>query len=227
MKKIIWTYCPDSQGGFICSEDGQTQICDFREGMGDKYGPQLAAALNCLSASEAVYGFAGWLTTRKEQSVFSATDDTAPAARLCGEFIAANSLPEPREGWEWKIEHPKDSEEKPNASALATGGNDYENGRDSLRAGGGSRLVRIGELYVGDRFILHRRLYTLLDYQDDQWATCRVHGIRELHIPGTRGDGTCSIRLDVEVTFQEPNESSSPTAADRRGGAHGKATNEK
>lgn len=69
----------------------------------------------------------------------------------------------------------------------------------------GEVIVRLGDLYVGDRFLLHRNLYTLLNYQDDKWATCRNHDIRSLHIPGNRGDGTCSIRLDVEVTFQEPN----------------------
>jgi hypothetical protein len=122
MKKITWQYCPDHEGGFICSEDGQNQICDFREGMGDKYGPMLAAALNNLSASEAVYGFAGWLTGRKEQTVMSATDDAAPIARMCGHFIEANKLPEPRDGWEWKLEHPKDSATEPNDQALARGG---------------------------------------------------------------------------------------------------------
>jgi len=39
-------YYPDSNGGFIGSEDGQTQVCDFREGMGERYGEQIAAALS-------------------------------------------------------------------------------------------------------------------------------------------------------------------------------------
>jgi len=39
-------YYPDSQGGFIATEDGQTQICDFRQGMGEKHGHQIATALN-------------------------------------------------------------------------------------------------------------------------------------------------------------------------------------
>jgi hypothetical protein len=39
-------YYPDNDGGFIATEDGQTQICDFRQGMGAKYGEALAYALN-------------------------------------------------------------------------------------------------------------------------------------------------------------------------------------
>ena len=39
-------YYPDNDGGFIATEDGQTQICDFRQGMGQKHGHQIAAALN-------------------------------------------------------------------------------------------------------------------------------------------------------------------------------------
>ncbi len=50
-----------------------------------------------LSGSEAVFGFAGWLITRREQTVMSSHDDAAPIADLCGEFCGANNLPEPRD----------------------------------------------------------------------------------------------------------------------------------
>jgi|GEM_PF-6932674 len=50
-ERQTWQYFPDSEGGFISSADGQTQICDFREGMGSKYGKTLASALNSLQAT--------------------------------------------------------------------------------------------------------------------------------------------------------------------------------
>jgi len=58
------------------------------------------------SASEALYAFMGWLTTRSERTVLSRTDDCAIAADLVDEFCKANSLPEPREGWTDLLVHP-------------------------------------------------------------------------------------------------------------------------
>lgn len=59
-----------------------------------------------LSGSEAVYGFAAWLTCRNESVVFSARDDAAIVADLVGEFCKVNKLPEPREGWHNRLIHP-------------------------------------------------------------------------------------------------------------------------
>ncbi len=50
-----------------------------------------------LTPSEALFGFAGWITTRKEQVVASSKDDAAVWARLIDEFCKANKLPEPRD----------------------------------------------------------------------------------------------------------------------------------
>ena len=44
--KSKYVYYPDSDGGFIGSEDGQTQILDFRQGAGDVYGEIIASLLN-------------------------------------------------------------------------------------------------------------------------------------------------------------------------------------
>lgn len=52
-----------------------------------------------LSASEALYGFMGWLTGRDERVCFSGKDDASPAAELVDQFCKHNNLPEPREGW--------------------------------------------------------------------------------------------------------------------------------
>jgi len=59
-----------------------------------------------LNASEAVYGFAGWLTTRAEKTVMSATDDAAPIADLVAEFCKTNDLEEPTENWPKNLIHP-------------------------------------------------------------------------------------------------------------------------
>lgn len=52
-----------------------------------------------LTASEALYSFIGWLTTRKERSVISASDNAAPAAVLVNHFIKVQGIQEPREDW--------------------------------------------------------------------------------------------------------------------------------
>ena len=61
-----------------------------------------------LTSSEAVYGFAAWLTTREERTIMSAKDDSAPVAELIKEFCEVNSLGEPGEGWENNLTHPND-----------------------------------------------------------------------------------------------------------------------
>ncbi len=60
-----------------------------------------------IIASEALYGFGGWLTSRNEQVTFSAIDDAAPMAELVKEFCEANDLAEPRKDWEINLIHPK------------------------------------------------------------------------------------------------------------------------
>ncbi|MCE3234023.1 MAG: hypothetical protein K0Q50_203 [Vampirovibrio sp.] len=50
-----------------------------------------------VTASEALYGFAAWLTSRARPVTFSANHDAAPAADLVAEYVKANTLPDPRE----------------------------------------------------------------------------------------------------------------------------------
>ena len=45
-----------------------------------------------LTASEAVYGFAAWLTTRSEITKMGADEDCAPIAQLVGEFCKENNV---------------------------------------------------------------------------------------------------------------------------------------
>jgi len=59
-----------------------------------------------LNQSEAVYGFAAWLTTREEKTVMSAYDDTASIVNLVKQFCEVNHLPEVSEHWPNNLIHP-------------------------------------------------------------------------------------------------------------------------
>ena len=50
-------------------------------------------------ASEALYAFAGWLTTRPEPITMSAVHDAAPASEAVAEFCKRHDLAEPRANW--------------------------------------------------------------------------------------------------------------------------------
>lgn len=51
-----------------------------------------------ITASEALFGFMGWLTSRKDAVTFGSTNDAAPAVQLVGEWLDLNHLPRPRRG---------------------------------------------------------------------------------------------------------------------------------
>jgi len=53
-----------------------------------------------LSASEALYEFCGWLTSRKEKTIMSSSDDASPVANRIKEFCDKNKLAPPREDWD-------------------------------------------------------------------------------------------------------------------------------
>ena len=61
-----------------------------------------------LSASEAIYGFAGWLTTRNEITKMGAVEGCAEVAELVAKFCEANHLASPREQWDKLLTHPKE-----------------------------------------------------------------------------------------------------------------------
>lgn len=63
---------------------------------------------NELSGSEAVYGFCAWLTTRKEKTVMSSSDECGCIAELVKEFCEVNKLTEPRDLWSDLLTHPKE-----------------------------------------------------------------------------------------------------------------------
>jgi len=61
-----------------------------------------------LTASEAVYGFAAWLTCRETPITLSSTNDASEICNLVDEFIKVNSLGDPRDNYADYLTHPKD-----------------------------------------------------------------------------------------------------------------------
>ena len=59
-----------------------------------------------LSASEALFGFMGWLTSLETPVTFSGRHEASTAAQLVDEFCKANNLAEPREFWHLNLVHP-------------------------------------------------------------------------------------------------------------------------
>ncbi len=59
-----------------------------------------------LNPSEAVFGFAAWLTCREERTVMSASDDAGIIANLVEEFCKVNNLGPLSEHWPQHLIHP-------------------------------------------------------------------------------------------------------------------------
>lgn len=64
---------------------------------------------NNMNASEALYGFGAWLTTRKEVLNIGASHDASIVTELIKKFIDANRLEDVRD-WRYpkNITHPKE-----------------------------------------------------------------------------------------------------------------------
>jgi hypothetical protein len=63
---------------------------------------KLSSAINDpphMTGSEAVYGFAAWLTTREEVTTMSASHECSVIADLCDKFCKCNRLRSPRDRW--------------------------------------------------------------------------------------------------------------------------------
>lgn len=63
-----------------------------------------------LSASEALFGFAAWRTTRDEAITLSGHHDAGAAADVVGEFCERNNLIEPRRDWTDGLVYPESAE---------------------------------------------------------------------------------------------------------------------
>lgn len=80
-----------------------------------------------LSASEALWAFAGWLTSLEEPVTFSACHSATTAVDMIAEFCIENNLSEPRRGWEDNFSWPKsrelfkDSHQQPEKESISKG----------------------------------------------------------------------------------------------------------
>ncbi len=61
-----------------------------------------------LNPSEAVYGFASWLTTRRKKITISSQNDASIIAKLVDDFCKINKLKNPRDNWTDDLLHPKE-----------------------------------------------------------------------------------------------------------------------
>lgn len=59
-----------------------------------------------LSASEALFGFCSWLTTRNSITEIGASKECGPIVDLITQFMKENRLTKPREGWHHNLIHP-------------------------------------------------------------------------------------------------------------------------
>lgn len=69
-------------------------------------GSKLDSKDDSLSASEALYGFMGWLTSREKEITISSRHDAAEPAELVSAFCEINDLREPKSGWANRLIHP-------------------------------------------------------------------------------------------------------------------------
>lgn len=63
-----------------------------------------------LIASEALFGFIGWMTTREEELTIGARHDAAEWAMLVDDYVTSNNLTNPRDGWENNLRTPNNHE---------------------------------------------------------------------------------------------------------------------
>jgi hypothetical protein len=68
--------------------------------------------MSTITPSEAVFAFAGWLTSRREVTIMSDTHDAAPIADLVSAFCESQGLEPPRDGWH-KLLQPYPADEPP------------------------------------------------------------------------------------------------------------------
>lgn len=61
-----------------------------------------------IIASEALFGFAAWLTTRETTVIASRVHDASVWAGLVDEFMKANNLQDPREDYHKRFVMPKE-----------------------------------------------------------------------------------------------------------------------
>lgn len=73
-----------------------------------------------LNASEAVIGFAGWLTSRPTTVTWGADHEADSAAQAVEEFTKANGLPAVRDDYTTRLKIPPERHETPQRTAHAS-----------------------------------------------------------------------------------------------------------
>lgn len=63
-----------------------------------------------LSASEALFGFCAWLTTREEETMMGGSHDCGVIAELVKRFVDFNGLQDPKPGWDERFKMPVDTD---------------------------------------------------------------------------------------------------------------------
>ena len=87
--------------GWLCTDNIQIALSAYCQNT--KFSVK---EFNELSGSEAIYGFCGWLTGRKEVTKMGHKHDCAIIADLIDEFCKANNLSNPIDHWEKDLSHP-------------------------------------------------------------------------------------------------------------------------
>lgn len=85
----------------------------------DSFSQWSNSGSNYISASEALFGFVGWLTSRDQAVTFSGHHNAGVAADLVALFCEVNDLAEPRDHWEKNLVHPKEC--RPDGESTVTG----------------------------------------------------------------------------------------------------------
>jgi hypothetical protein len=101
-----------------------------------------------ISASEALYGFCGWLTTRDEPVTMSAKHNAAIVAELVDEYIQKQKLKEPKDHWEKQL--------KEELIGRANNREVYKNPPSIKNFSDWTRAIstKSGDLYVAEKYDL-------------------------------------------------------------------------
>ena len=102
-----WGVIANAQGGRW--EDASPEWREAATRWRDKWHQRLDARPR-LNPAESVFGFAGWLTTRKQEVTLSSKHNAAPVADLVKRFIDENHLGDVSERWPRNLTHPMEAE---------------------------------------------------------------------------------------------------------------------
>lgn len=101
ISEAVKPVCPDCKdSGYVpgTSTDEEPIPCHCQK---DSPAPE-----DGLTASEAIFGFVGWLTVDDTPITASSHHDCAPWVEKIKEFTRVNNLPEPRDGWDKNLKQP-------------------------------------------------------------------------------------------------------------------------